>query len=107
MKLTPTKGSDRCPICAKYITPVKGAVCYHMPCLMKHTAPLRENMSKPTTIQLTFDSPELAEEWRGWYLDGGGEDAFSDTLSCRDFLTHPDFCGIRNTPDGITHKVMR
>jgi len=32
-----------CPLCGKPVRAyVKGAVCYHTPCLMKHLQPVRE-----------------------------------------------------------------
>lgn len=63
-------------------------------------------MSKLTTIQLTFDTEKLANEWRSWYLAGGGEDAFSDALSCRGVTSYPIYCRIRGTDGPITHRLV-
>lgn len=65
-------------------------------------------MNQPTTIQLTFDTEKLTDEWRSWYLAGGGEDAFLDALSCRGVATYPTYCNIHSIRvDGIiTHRLL-
>jgi hypothetical protein len=63
-------------------------------------------MSKPTTIQLTFDTEALAAEWRGWYLDGGGDNGYLDALSCRGVATYPTYCNIHGTDESIDHRLL-
>ena len=39
------KGNDRCPLCGKPIDPYPGAVVYHMACMKKDMAPVREEIN--------------------------------------------------------------
>jgi len=62
-------------------------------------------LPKEPKIVLEFATLELAEEWYGWYLDGGGEDAYADAMSCRGMpschvrgYVNPDFNVITHTP---------
>jgi hypothetical protein len=58
------------------------------------------------TITLEFETEELAQEFVGWYYDGGGCDAFSDALGCRDVVVYPEFCDIRLVDKSVfTHNV--
>lgn len=46
------------------------------------------------TITLEFETEKLADEFVGWYYDGGGCDAFTDALGCRDVVNYPAFCHV-------------
>ena len=35
-----------CPLCSKPVQYVEGAVVYHMPCLMEHLRPVREEINR-------------------------------------------------------------
>ena len=58
-------------------------------------------------ITLEFETDLLAAEFYGWYLDGGGEDAFSDALACRNVVNFPEFCEIHGQLETrtITHTL--
>lgn len=58
------------------------------------------------TVTLEFETEKLAEEFVGWYYDGGGCDAFVDALGCRDVVTYPAFCQVRLVDGSVfTHNV--
>lgn len=45
-------------------------------------------------ITLEFESEELAEEFVGWYYDGGGCDSFTDALGYRNVVIYPFHCRV-------------
>jgi hypothetical protein len=58
------------------------------------------------TITLEFETEELAEEFRGWYYDGGGCDSFTDALSLRNVVVNSEFCQVRLVDKSVfTHNV--